>query len=1015
MGEAHQNTRSDRRATQDRHSSSAASSFGTRALPRPFLHFSAIRLTKYSRLEHYKYIGLLCQEFVLQLDQSFMLAAMPFLDVFIIAKWRHQYARRGRKENILQTCASMRDLELELGIELGEREEMETPIVRKTSMAEAAAALLLVQQTQAQRKAASAGPSSQSMSSSSHASAYLPPASPRAPPRASAVASGGDSWMEGIDCRREVVRTRHGNPLSAQLDRRAAAVMVGRAAPFASSAAAIAGVKPGSSLLSLPPKSQSTSRTASPAHTPTRRSPQPSASPPALSLNSMSPRPAVSAPPAPVSTAATLHPSSGWVSSNPAHSRHIIRSLTWLVDSILAAKSQSASLARARAAAASGRGRKGHTSATTVNHSADDSDPGEQIYYLENVEINSQCVFSFFTLPSAAASASGGRAFGGGPDLVSASTESLSALISSKSLMVANTEDAHLALTGLHITHSFTTLSAMGGLLSKHYHQQLSLQLFELVGAAHVLGNPIGLLSNLGTGVFDLVNEPVAGAILGPAAFGRGLARGLGSFVKYSVYGLANTASSLVGTLGNASATLSADPEYLRQRKRARMVQPRHVASGLAEGGKHLAVGVFEGLTGIFTAPVAGARAEGALGLLKGVGRGLLGVVVKPVTGVFDAVSTLTTGIKNTTTLFDDRVRPQRATRILYGPDQVMRIYSAKEAAASCFLDTRGNLRLEGHQRETYADHFTLELAPSKQRAKENEKAWKRTKHLEEQQRKRAMQAVMDNAARATSTALVPSTRRAVAPPNPQNQQLAIIPRSSSSASAVAVVPSAVPSPPSRTRAGSSPPERWTITFCLTDHSLVCLKLDLAGASNAAAMNSSSSAARSTSSFDESGAHSGTAGSSSSSSTSRPSRYARILGSAQWISIVQIERSGACALAMAIRIPPSQRRAMINSDRMKQMFTFSIHDPPITAKGSTSGGSAAAAASASHGSASSLLLHIELNSNTPEEMNSRVSSSFNSSSSRPSVTSRAAIFPTPPAATPLLRVAQQMNQLNNVD
>jgi len=138
--------------------------------------------------------------------------------------------------------------------------------------------------------------------------------------------------------------------------------------------------------------------------------------------------------------------------------------------------------------------------------------------------------------------------------------------------------------------------------------------------------------------------------------------------------------------------------------------QPKHVASGLLSGGLHLGRGIFNGVTGIIRSPIEGAIHDGATGFVKGVGLGLLGVVIKPVAGALDGVATLTDGIKNTTTLFDKQIKPQRATRILYGPDQLLKAYTPKELAAACFLNHQGQIKLEKHQLETYLDHFVVEM-----------------------------------------------------------------------------------------------------------------------------------------------------------------------------------------------------------------------------------------------------------------------------------------------------------------
>lgn len=49
--------------------------------------------------------------------------------------------------------------------------------------------------------------------------------------------------------------------------------------------------------------------------------------------------------------------------------------------------------------------------------------------------------------------------------------------------------------------------------------------------------------------------------------------------------------------------------------------------------------GVFSGVTGVITKPVAGAKEQGVEGFFKGLGKGAVGLVVKPVAGVVDFAS----------------------------------------------------------------------------------------------------------------------------------------------------------------------------------------------------------------------------------------------------------------------------------------------------------------------------------------------------------------------------------------
>ena len=118
--------------------------------------------------------------------------------------------------------------------------------------------------------------------------------------------------------------------------------------------------------------------------------------------------------------------------------------------------------------------------------------------------------------------------------------------------------------------------------------------------------NAVGLLNNLGTGVYDLINEPRAAAIKGFDNFGAGVAKGVGSFVKNSVFGIANTASNITGSLGNVVASLSADPKYMSQRINQRINQPVHAGKGIQRAAESITKGVLDGVSGVLRSPVVG-------------------------------------------------------------------------------------------------------------------------------------------------------------------------------------------------------------------------------------------------------------------------------------------------------------------------------------------------------------------------------------------------------------------------
>ena len=54
-----------------------------------------------------------------------------------------------------------------------------------------------------------------------------------------------------------------------------------------------------------------------------------------------------------------------------------------------------------------------------------------------------------------------------------------------------------------------------------------------MVGSLEILGNPAGLVRNIGTGIADLFRMPYAGLTRGPGAFVAGVTHGMGSLVKH--------------------------------------------------------------------------------------------------------------------------------------------------------------------------------------------------------------------------------------------------------------------------------------------------------------------------------------------------------------------------------------------------------------------------------------------------------------------------------------------------
>lgn len=174
-------------------------------------------------------------------------------------------------------------------------------------------------------------------------------------------------------------------------------------------------------------------------------------------------------------------------------------------------------------------------------------------------------------------------------------------------------------------------------LFARHYLQQGLAQLHRVVGSVDIIGNPMGLWTNLATGVEDFFYEPYQGLVRSPEEFAKGLGRGTASLLKNSVVGLFDGVSRITDSVGKGLAEATFDPKF--QQERRDREAPSNALAGVATGATTVYKGFSSGLTGIFSKPAEGARQAGTLGFVKGLGSGLIGAVTKPVVGVFDGAT----------------------------------------------------------------------------------------------------------------------------------------------------------------------------------------------------------------------------------------------------------------------------------------------------------------------------------------------------------------------------------------
>jgi len=275
-------------------------------------------------------------------------------------------------------------------------------------------------------------------------------------------------------------------------------------------------------------------------------------------------------------------------------------------------------------------------------------------------------------------------------------------------MSIGNVNDAPVRYNALMLENARVSTGALIANIKNHYVQESLRQVHVVLGSADFLGNPVGLFTNVSSGVADIFYEPYQGLVASdrPQDLGIGIAKGASSFVKKSVFGFSDSMAKFTGSMSKGLAAATMDKEFQDQRRMSRnRNRPKHALYGITSGGNAFASSLASGIGGLARHPIQGAEKEGVAGFVKGVGKGLFGLPTKAAIGAFDLASNMAEGVRNTTTVFDqeglDRVR---LTRFI-GQDGIVRSYSQREALGQFWLKTLDNGK---YFHEDYIAHLEI-------------------------------------------------------------------------------------------------------------------------------------------------------------------------------------------------------------------------------------------------------------------------------------------------------------------
>ena len=102
----------------------------------------------------------------------------------------------------------------------------------------------------------------------------------------------------------------------------------------------------------------------------------------------------------------------------------------------------------------------------------------------------------------------------------------LAVIVNALTMAVGNVKDAQLRMNALAIKDMRLTAVDLQTRVMYHYRQDVLRQLYRILGSADFIGNPVGLFTNVSSGVADIFYEPFTGAVMrGNQDLGVGIAK----------------------------------------------------------------------------------------------------------------------------------------------------------------------------------------------------------------------------------------------------------------------------------------------------------------------------------------------------------------------------------------------------------------------------------------------------------------------------------------------------------
>jgi hypothetical protein len=207
----------------------------------------------------------------------------------------------------------------------------------------------------------------------------------------------------------------------------------------------------------------------------------------------------------------------------------------------------------------------------------------------------------------------------------------------------SSNEKVNIQLKAIEMNKVFGNSGEISEKIMHYYYYNLLGQALKLFFSVDILGNPLNLLQNLGSGVRDFFYLPIQGFINGPFEFLYGSISGTRSLVSHALGGALDSTEKIAKSVGKNLLKLSNSDDYLRERQN--LFSEASHNSLLKMSFKIIFLGVKYGTRDLLYLPYLYYSNQGVLYLPKGIFMGLTSIFVKPISSALDFISYFSGGL----------------------------------------------------------------------------------------------------------------------------------------------------------------------------------------------------------------------------------------------------------------------------------------------------------------------------------------------------------------------------------